>query len=126
MRFIIPALAGLVTGILSAWGIGGGSLLVVYMTTFAGVAQQAAQGINLMYFLPTSLSALYSHIKNKLVETKLALYAIIAGVLTAVGASFLATGIDTNLMRKIFGVFIILIGLSEVFRIKGKKNCKDK
>ncbi len=120
MRFIIPALAGLVTGILSAWGIGGGSLLVVYMTTFAGVAQQAAQGINLVYFLPTSLSALYSHKKNKLVETKLALYAIIAGVVTAVGASFLATGIDTTLMRKIFGVFIILIGLSEIFN-KSKK-----
>lgn len=116
MRFVISTLVGLVTGMISAWGIGGGSLLVVYMTTFAGVAQQAAQGINLMYFLPTSLSALYSHIKNKLVETKLAVYAIIAGVLTAVGASFFAAGIDTSVMKKIFGVFIILIGLSEVFR----------
>jgi uncharacterized membrane protein YfcA len=121
MRFIISALAGFITGIISAWGIGGGSLLVVYLTAFAGVAQQMAQGINLMYFLPTSLSALWSHTKNKLVETKLALYAAGAGILTAVGASFLATGIDTSLMKKIFAVFIILIGLSEVFRKKDKK-----
>jgi uncharacterized protein len=116
MRFIVSVLAGLMTGVISAWGIGGGSLLVVYMTVFAGVSQQAAQGINLMYFLPTSLSALYSHKKNKLVETKLALYAAAAGVVTAAAASFAASGIDTSVMRKIFGVFIILIGLSEVFR----------
>ncbi|NLT13248.1 MAG: sulfite exporter TauE/SafE family protein [Clostridiales bacterium] len=120
MRFIISVLAGLITGVISAWGIGGGSLLVVYLTAFTGVAQQTAQGINLMYFLPTSLSALWSHIKNKLVETKLALYAAAAGVLTAVTTSFLASGIDTSLMKKIFGVFIIIIGLSEVFRKREK------
>ena len=120
MRFIISVLAGLGTGVISAWGIGGGSLLVVYMTAFAGVAQQTAQGINLMYFLPASLTALWSHIKNKLVETKLALYAAAAGVLTAVTTSFLASGIDTSLMKKIFGVFIIIIGLSEVFRKREK------
>ncbi len=124
MRFLIPILAGLITGVISAWGIGGGSLLVIYMTAFAGITQQTAQGINLMYFLPTSLTALYSHIKNKLVETKLAFYAAGAGVLTAVGSSFLATGIDTSLMKKIFGVFIILIGLSEVFRKREKKQGK--
>ena len=120
MRFIISVLAGLITVVISAWGIGGGSLLVVYLTAFTGVAQQTAQGINLMYFLPTSLSALWSHIKNKLVETKLALYAAAAGVLTAVTTSFLASGIDTSLMKKIFGVFIIIIGLSEVFRKREK------
>jgi uncharacterized membrane protein YfcA len=120
MRFFISVLAGLGTGVISAWGIGGGSLLVVYMTAFAGVAQQTAQGINLMYFLPASLTALRSHIKNKLVETKLALYAAATGVLTAAGTSLLASGLDTFLMKKIFGVFIILIGLSEVFRKREK------
>lgn len=116
MPFIIPSLAGLVTGVLSAWGIGGGSLLVVYMTVFAGVTQQAAQGVNLIYFMPTSLTALYSHLKNKLVETRLAVPAIIAGVLTAIGTAFIASTLDTTVMKKIFGVFIILIGISEFFR----------
>jgi uncharacterized membrane protein YfcA len=122
MRFIVSALAGLITGIISAWGIGGGSLLVVYMTVFAGVAQQTAQGVNLMYFLPTSLSALYSHIKNKLVETRLALYAIFAGVLSAVGTALLAAELDAAVMRKIFAVFIIFIGFSEVFFSKARKS----
>jgi uncharacterized membrane protein YfcA len=54
MRFAISALAGLAAGIISAWGIGGGSLLIIYMTVFAGLSQQTAQGVNLLYFLPTS------------------------------------------------------------------------
>jgi uncharacterized membrane protein YfcA len=123
MSFIIAVLAGLATGILSAWGIGGGSLLVVYMTVFAGAAQQAAQGVNLVYFLPTSLTALYSHLKNKLVEVRLSLPAMLAGVITAACTAFLAAGLDTTLLKKIFGVFIILIGLSELFR-KVKKEEK--
>lgn len=118
MSFIIPILAGFISGILSAWGIGGGSLLVVYMTVFAGVTQQSAQGVNLLYFLPTSLTALWSHLKNKLVETHLAIPAIIAGVLSAVGTAFIAAMLDTSVMKKIFGVFIILIGTSEFFRKK--------
>lgn len=125
MGFLIPAFAGFVTGVLSAWGIGGGSLLVVYMTVFAGVPQQTAQGVNLMYFLPTSLTALYSHLKNRLVETRLAVPAVITGVLTAVGAAFIASALDTCVLKKIFGVFIILVGAGELFR-KTEKGDKKK
>jgi uncharacterized membrane protein YfcA len=126
MPFIIPALAGLVTGVLSAWGIGGGSLLVVYMTVFAGVTQQAAQGVNLIYFMPTSLTALYSHLKNKLIETRLAVPAMLAGSLTAVAASFIAATLDTSVLKKIFAVFVILIGVSELFRKVKRENTPNK
>jgi uncharacterized membrane protein YfcA len=121
---IFPALAGLATGILSAWGIGGGSLLIIYMTVFAGVAQHAAQGVNLIYFIPTSLTALYSHMKNKLVEKKAAVPAIIAGTVTTLATSFAASAIDTNVMKKIFGVYIIIVGVMELSR-KTKKTKKD-
>ena len=58
MEWIIAALAGAVTGVLSGFGVGGGSLLLIYMTSFAGLAQNAAQGINLLYFLPTAAASL--------------------------------------------------------------------
>jgi uncharacterized membrane protein YfcA len=125
MSFLIPALAGFVTGVLSAWGIGGGSLLVVYMTVFAGVPQQTAQGVNLTYFLPTSLTALYSHLKNKLVETRLAVPAVITGVLTAVGTALAASALDTGVLKIIFGVFIILVGAGELFRKTEKGDKKE-
>ena len=94
--------------------------MILYMTLIAGLGQQTAQGINLLYFLPTSLSALTSHFKHKLVEVKAAVPAIIAGVVSALGVSFLATALDTAMLKKIFGVFIIIVGLSEVLG-KAKK-----
>ena len=56
--WILPLIVGAVTGVLSGFGVGGGTLLLVYMTAFAGLDQRLAQGINLLFFLPTAASAL--------------------------------------------------------------------
>lgn len=122
MRFAISAIAGFAAGVISAWGIGGGSLLIIYMTVIAGLSQQTAQGVNLLYFLPTSATALYSHLKNNLIEKSLAWPAIAAGALTTLAAAYLVTNIDTHLMKKLFGAFVILVGITEVFRKSEKKN----
>lgn len=53
---------------LSGFGIGGGTLLLIYMTAFAGVPQNLAQGVNLLYFLPTAATALPAHIKNGYID----------------------------------------------------------
>ena len=116
--------AGLLTGILSGWGIGGGSLLVIYMTAVAGLGQLEAQGINLLYFIPTSASALVTHIKNRLVDWRAAVPAIIAGVPTTLLTALLAAKVDVELLKKIFGVFLILMGVSELFR-KGRKKAPE-
>ena len=75
--WLIPVLAGAVTGVLSGFGIGGGSLLLIYMTNFAGVAQNLAQGINLLYFLPTAATSLPTHAKNGYIEKAILLPAIL-------------------------------------------------
>lgn len=113
--FWVPLLAGAVTGILSGFGLGGGTLLLVYMTTFAGVDQHLAQGINLLYFLPAALLALPAHIKNDCIETKALLPAISAGLVCAALTAWMATGMDVSLLRKLFGGFLVLIGVSELF-----------
>ena len=55
--WIVPLAVGIGTGVLSAWGVGGGTLLLLVMTLFLGVDQRTAQGINLLFFLPTAASA---------------------------------------------------------------------
>ena len=64
MGWLIALLAGTITGILSAFGIGGGSLLLIYLTSFAAIDQHQAQGINLLYFLPAAAAALPAHHKH--------------------------------------------------------------
>ena len=114
-EWLIPFLAGAATGVLSGFGVGGGTLLLVYMTAFAGVEQSLAQGINLLYFLPAGLLALPAHLKNGYVERRVLLPAIGAGLLFAALGAWAATGLDTQLLRRFFGGFLILVGLKELF-----------
>jgi len=114
--FLIAALAGAATGVLSGFGVGGGSLLLIYMTSFAEVPQTLAQGVNLLYFLPTAATALPAHFKNGYVDKRALLPAIAAGLICSALAAWAATALDVQLLRKCFGGFLILIGLRELFR----------
>lgn len=108
-------MAGLAAGVLTGAGIGGGTLLLVYLTNFGGMEQRAAQGVNLLYFLLTAPPALYGHLKNGLVDKALAVRAGTAGVLAAALSALVTGGWDTALLKKAFGVFTVLVGLREVF-----------
>ena len=110
----MPLLAGVGCGVLSAWGIGGGTLLLLVMTLAFGVDQAAAQGINLLYFLPAGLLALPAHVRNGYVEKKALLPCISAGLLCAALCAWAATGLEADLLRKLFGGFLVLIGLREL------------
>ena len=114
--WLIAALAGAVTGVLSGFGVGGGSLLLVYMTGIKGVPQTLAQGVNLLYFLPAAATALPAHLKNGYVEKKALLPAIAAGLVCSALAAWAATALDVEVLRKCFGGFLILIGLRELFQ----------
>ena len=120
LKFVSAVLAGLVCGVLSGFGIGGGSLLMVWLTAVLSMEQRTAQGVNLLYFLPTAACSLIFHVKNKQIVWKAVIPAVVAGCLTAIPGAVLAGNLDTELLRKLFGGFLILIGLSEVF-LKGKK-----
>lgn len=114
--WLLPALAGAVTGVLSGFGVGGGTLLLIYLTAFAGMEQTMAQGINLLYFLPAAATALPSHIKNGYIEKKVAVPAIAAGLICSAAAAWAATALDVELLRKCFGLFLLYIGITELFR----------
>ena len=83
LNFLIAVLAGLVCGVLSGFGIGGGSLLMVWMTAVLAMEQKAAQGINLLYFLPTAVCALIFHAKHRQICWKAVVPAALAGCAAA-------------------------------------------
>ena len=116
LTFCIALLAGLITGVISGFGVGGGTILMVYLTALAGVAQRTAQGINLLYFLPTAAAALILHAKNHYVEWKAVIPAVLCGCVTAGLLSFVALNMDLGLLKKLFGGFLIVTGLSELFK----------
>ena len=114
--WVLPLLAGTATGVLSGFGVGGGSLLLVWLTAFAGLPQEQAQGINLLYFLPAAGAALPAHAKNGYLEKDVLLPAIATGLACAGLGAWAATGLDAGLLRRCFGGFLLAVGLRELFR----------
>ena len=120
--WLIPALAGFGTGILSAWGIGGGTLLLLIMTLFLGVEQTQAQGINLLYFLPTAGMSLIEHRKNGYLDCEILRAAALLGTLAALAAAWAATSVDIAVFRKPFGLFLLWAGGSMLLQKKKKSH----
>ena len=119
-------IAGLFGGILGGMGMGGGTLLIPLLTVFCKVPQHSAQAINLISFIPMAGIALIIHFKKKLVDTKGVLWIIIPSIAAAVGAAILAKGVDATLLKKLFGGFIIALGIYQivceiVLKVKQKK-----
>lgn len=63
-------LIGIISGIVTGMGMGGGSILILILTAFMSVNQHTAQATNLIFFIPTSISAIYVYFKNKNVDTR--------------------------------------------------------
>ncbi len=103
-------LAGFLSGMIGSMGLGGGGVLLIYLTVFAHVEQLNAQGINLLFFLPVGLSAVIIYSFKRLIEWKTVLKIWLGGVLGAGGGFLLAHAIETNLLSKMFAAFLIVFG----------------
>ena len=108
LTFLGAILAGLVCGVLSGFGIGGGSLLMVWMTAVLSMDQKAAQGVNLLYFLPTAAMGVVSHARNGLLEKDALRSAIPWGAAAAIAGALVAAAVDTDLLRRPFGIYLLL------------------
>lgn len=117
---IILFLIGLFSGIISGMGIGGGAILIPALCIFLGFEQKMAQNINLIYFIPTALIALITHSKNGNIEKKGLFKIILFGFVGAFIGSFLAMKLDNSILKKIFGFFLLIMGILEIFK-KGKE-----
>lgn len=112
-------LIGTVLGFLTGLGIGGGSLLILWLTLVLGWEQSAARGANLLFFLPAAAISLFFRWRQGVVHWKKLLPAILAGCLCAAVFSWLSTLIQLDLLRKLFGVLLLITGIREItFRPK--------
>lgn len=107
--------AAFLTGVLASLGVGGGMVLIIYLTVFAEFEQLSAQGINLIYFLPIALLSVIIHSRKGLIKWKEIIPALICGVISAPLGALLAKNLGSSALRKIFAVFTLLIGVKELF-----------
>ena len=111
---MVDFLVGAVLGFLSGLGVGGGSLLLLWLTVIAGEPQATARVMNLMFFVPCALIATLFRWKQSKADWGLVLPAISAGLLGALAGNWLGPRLDTELLKKAFGVLFILCGIREL------------
>lgn len=126
MKIIWFLIAGAVSGVIAGMGMGGGTLLIPILSIFLGVEQRNAQGINLVVFVPMSIVALIIHFKNKLVDFKIGIPIMLSGIVASIGGSLLAMSISNDMLKKLFGGFLLLIGAWQVITIFLPQNTKNK
>ena len=119
---IIALLAGLLSGVIGAMGMGGGAVLIIYLTLFAEVEQLKAQGINLIFFIPIGITALFIYCKKGKIKWKTVLPLAAGGLIGAFLGLFLTSVMGADLIGKIFGGFLILLGILEIFKRNNTKS----
>ena len=131
MNIIWLILAGVVSGVIGGMGMGGGTLLIPILTIFLSFEQKNAQAINLLVFIPMAIVALIIHIKNKLVDLKVGVPIICSGVIFSIAGSMFAGLLGNKILQKIFGVFLLGIGINQsihsiILLVKKHKKDNDK
>lgn len=98
--------------------MGGGTILIPVLTIFTGVEQHVAQATNLIAFLPMALFSLNVHKQKGLLKTEGVLNVIIPAVATSVLGGLLAAFLPAQVLKKLFGVFLIILAIKGLFSIK--------
>lgn len=122
---MLVAIIGFFAGILSGLAVGGGTLLVPALVFLKDVPQHMAQGITLFSFIPTAAVAVVTHYRQGNVRPRLAGLLAIGTVGGAVIGSMAAVQIPAEMLKKIFGLFLMAMGIYE-FCCKAKHVKTDK
>lgn len=113
--FPIAILTGSLLGFLAGLGIGGGTLLILWLTLVLDMDPGTARAINLMFFIAAAGSVSLVRLKQKSVPWKTILPAIVFGCIGAFLLSMLSKYVDTALLKKLFGGLLLITGLRELF-----------
>ncbi len=110
----VSLIVGTLLGFLSGLGIGGGSLLILWLTVVLHMNPTDARGINLLFFLPAALVACALRIRQGDLRVKPLLPAIVAGCVAAAVFSWISTVLDVEILKKLFGGVLIVAGAREL------------
>lgn len=123
-------LIGAFSGIFSGIGMGGGTILIFLLNIFAGLEQHIAQATNLIYFVPTAISAIIVNYREKNIDIKLAKVISICGIIGAIIGAIISINMHVQMLRKFYGIFLAIIAVHEIYtlfkeyKLRKKRNTK--
>ena len=115
---MVDIIIGFIVGILSSMGFGGGSILLLYLTLFKQMDQRTGAGINLMFFLPCATLSTVLFIKQKTIEKKVLIPLMLFSAIGAALGAWISMGMDIHILRRGFGIFLLIMGIKNFFSKK--------
>lgn len=114
---MLEIIFGIIAGIVTGLGMGGGTVLILLLSLFTGLEQHVAQATNLVFFIPTSIAAIIINLKQKNIDFKLAINVVIFGIIGAIIGTIISNNISSENLRKYFAIFILFIAFHEVYEL---------
>lgn len=110
----VMLMIGCALGFLAGLGVGGGSLLILWLSLVIGLEHSVARAINLLFFIPTAVIASCFRWRQGKLDIRTVLPAVITGCISAACFSLLSKQIDIRLLKKLFGFLLIITGVKEL------------
>jgi len=108
---MIHFICGLVSGILTGFGVGGGLVLIVLLNYLSSFNQLEIQSFNLLYYIPTAVFSLFIYSREKNVDYKVGITFIVIAAITAILGANTAHFIDVTLLKKLFAIYLLSVGI---------------
>ena len=124
MKWLIIITAGVLSGAAASLGIGGGGILIIFLTLIFNTDQLISQGINLLFFIPIAVISIVIYAKQGLIKFKNIIPIVVFGLLGVAVGMPIATLMGDSMLRKIFGIVLAALGIVELFKKKRQKCCR--
>ena len=112
---LLAILIGFLLGLLAGFGVGGGTLLILWLTVVNHMDAHTARGINLLFFIAATAGVSVLRFRKGKLNLKQILPAMISGCIAAALCACISRYIDHTLMRKLFGILLLITGTRELF-----------
>lgn len=114
MNWFAASIAGTLSSMFGAMGLGGGGVLIIYFKLFTQTPQTLAQGINLLFFIPSAIVAIIIYAKKKLINYKIAIIFSIFGLTGSLIGSYFVCFVDSKILSKFFAILLLIMGVIQL------------
>lgn len=118
---MLQLIAGIAGGMVSALGMGGGTILILILSLFFGIEQHVAQATNIIFYTSAATIAIIINLKNKMINWKFVTILIIFGIIGAIIGAQISIRLETATLKRVFGIFLALIVFYEIYIFVKKK-----
>ena len=115
VSFLFPLLIATILGFLAGMGVGGGSLLLLWLTQVVNMPHPQARILNLLFYLPSAIIASVLRIKRTKLPLNIILPGLVSGCVCAAVFTIISVTWNTDSLKKVLGWLLIAVGLREIF-----------